>query len=299
MYLTYHRFGRRPKRQQSLSVCLKSSLTVWMSIVSLKESAATRLSRTPTWRQQISIWRYALIVQILSSAWPPPSFSTVVAGTGIHSISGWVGGECERSRRLLAEKQMLLSPATLLGIRMTGMSVRSLCMHASLVSWTLTQISQMEVGCGGLEGGYYSHLVKQHCVHVLICGDLSILWLSIYSEVVCGARSLTFTIPGVTAFLSEKLCQDPLEKFFGCQYQRGGVNDNPTVHQFCWNTQASRVVNSVCRDVSGNCRGLKRLKPIDWKKENTPLPKRRKPSPNPLTLCEIMHAFFCGFWWLM
>lgn len=31
-----------------------------------------------------------------------------------------------------------------------------------------------------------------------------------------------FTIPGVKAFLSECLCQDPLEKFFGCQRQRGG-----------------------------------------------------------------------------
>ena len=30
-----------------------------------------------------------------------------------------------------------------------------------------------------------------------------------------------FTIPDVTSFLSEKLCQDPLEKFFGSQRQRG------------------------------------------------------------------------------
>ena len=28
-------------------------------------------------------------------------------------------------------------------------------------------------------------------------------------------------IEGVTSFLSEKLSQDPLEKFFGCQRQRG------------------------------------------------------------------------------
>ena len=59
----------------------------------------------------------------------------------------------------LAKKQMLLSPATLLGIRMTGMYV---CMPTSLVSL-------MEVGCGGLEGGY-SQLVK----HVLICGYLAV-----------------------------------------------------------------------------------------------------------------------------
>ena len=52
-----------------------------------------------------------------------------------------------------------------------------------------------------------------------------------------------FTIPGVTCFLSEKLCQDPLEKFFGCQRQRGGVNENPTAQEFCKNTQALRVNN--------------------------------------------------------
>jgi len=55
-----------------------------------------------------------------------------------------------------------------------------------------------------------------------------------------------FTIPGVKEFLSEKLCQDPLEKFFGCQRQRGRVNENPTATQFLKNTQALRVVNSFC-----------------------------------------------------
>ena len=116
---------------------------------------------------------------------------------------------------------------------MTGVSVCSLCTHTSLASWTPTQLSLIEGGCGGLEGGY-SHLVKQH-----LCSYLN-LWLSrclICGDLICGACSLRFTIPGVTAFLSEKLCQDPLEKFFGCQRQRGGVNDNPTVHQFCLNTQ--------------------------------------------------------------
>ena len=67
-----------------------------------------------------------------------------------------------------------------------------------------------------------------------------------------------FTLPGATCFLSEKLSQDPLEKFFGCQRQRGRVNENPTVQEFCKNTQALSVVNSVCRDVRGNCRGNKR-----------------------------------------
>ena len=65
-----------------------------------------------------------------------------------------------------------------------------------------------------------------------------------------------FTIPRVEVFLSERISQDPLEKFFGCQRQRGHVNENPTVTEFCKNTQKLRVINSVCLDsVKGNCRG--------------------------------------------
>ena len=41
-----------------------------------------------------------------------------------------------------------------------------------------------------------------------------------------------FSIPGVKVFLSERLCQDPLEQFFGCQRQRGGTHENPTVQEF-------------------------------------------------------------------
>ena len=37
----------------------------------------------------------------------------------------------------------------------------------------------------------------------------------------------------VDYILSEKLCQDPLESFFGKQRAAGGRNDNPTVQQFC------------------------------------------------------------------
>ena len=82
-----------------------------------------------------------------------------------------------------------------------------------------------------------------------------------------------FSLPGVRCFLSERISQDPLEKFFGCQRQRGGVNENPTVQEFCQNTQALRVINSVRRDVRGNCRGNKGDK--DSHQENAPLNKRR------------------------
>ena len=82
-----------------------------------------------------------------------------------------------------------------------------------------------------------------------------------------------FTIPEVKCFLSERISQDPVEKFFGCQRQRGGTSDNPTVKEFCKNTQALRVINSVCGDIPhGNCRGNKHA--IDAEEENQPLPKR-------------------------
>ena len=41
------------------------------------------------------------------------------------------------------------------------------------------------------------------------------------------------------------------------------------------NTQALRVINSTCANVSkGNCRGYK-SQPVDTQKENNPLPKRK------------------------
>lgn len=92
-----------------------------------------------------------------------------------------------------------------------------------------------------------------------------------------------FTMPGVKVFLSERLSQDPLEKIFGCQRQRGRANENPCVRDFCHNTQALRVINSFCLDaVKGNCRG-KKSQPVDLSKENMPLPKRPRPHPKPPT----------------
>ena len=87
-----------------------------------------------------------------------------------------------------------------------------------------------------------------------------------------------FTIPDVKAFLSNKLCQDPLEKFFGQQRQRGRANENPNASEFLKNTQA----NGICRNVKGNCRGDNpNSKKTKSKRKmdptlSEPLPKRRK-----------------------
>ena len=89
---------------------------------------------------------------------------------------------------------------------------------------------------------------------------------------------LIFKIPNVEVFLSERLCQDPLEKFFGCQRQRGKSNENPNMQQFCSGTQALRVIDGTCGSVSrGNCRGNKSI--IDWEKESQPLAKRKRIRP--------------------
>jgi len=87
-----------------------------------------------------------------------------------------------------------------------------------------------------------------------------------------------FNIEGVTCFLSEKLSQDALEKFFGTQRQKGRTNDNPTVIEFLKNTQALRVIDSISvKDITGNCRGTKR-KAYDLEEVNLnkPLNKRKR-----------------------
>ena len=89
---------------------------------------------------------------------------------------------------------------------------------------------------------------------------------------------IIFSIPGVTCFLTEKLSQDPLEKFFGCQCQHGRTNDNPKVFEFLKNTQSLCVIDSInIHEVTGNYRGTKRksydLESIDL---NRPLKKRKR-----------------------
>ena len=87
-------------------------------------------------------------------------------------------------------------------------------------------------------------------------------------------------VPGVKFFLSEKISQDPLEKFFGMQRQRGATNENPNVDQALKNTQALRVINTTCRQVKvkkGNTRGNNSPDERD-ENFNEPLQKRKRHS---------------------
>ena len=79
-------------------------------------------------------------------------------------------------------------------------------------------------------------------------------------------------LPGVTCFFSEKVCQDPVESFFGTW---GGRSDNPTVKQFCDNTVTLRVQGSAALEpVCGNRERKRDLSTIT--DIAVPLPKRTR-----------------------
>jgi len=63
------------------------------------------------------------------------------------------------------------------------------------------------------------------------------------------------SIPGAPPFMSRRITQDSLEKYFGLQRQRGRVNDNPNAQEFCKNSEALRVIQTSMATVKGNCRG--------------------------------------------
>ena len=111
-----------------------------------------------------------------------------------------------------------------------------------------------------------------------IC-DLCFIILSLAHSFVELVQYL-FTVPGVSAFLSNRICQDPLEKFFGLQRQRGRVNENPSVSEFLRNTQALRVIQNTCSNVRGNCWGSSESDGHDKSIDDTPLPKRQRRQEN-------------------
>ena len=78
-------------------------------------------------------------------------------------------------------------------------------------------------------------------------------------------------------FLSGMISQDPLEKHFSVQHQKGKSNENPTVMECIKNAETLRTVGSLWfNDKSGNCRGS-RIRKIAETKE-LPLHKRQQKS---------------------
>ena len=85
-----------------------------------------------------------------------------------------------------------------------------------------------------------------------------------------------FTLPGVKLFLSERLCQDPLESFFGKQRQHGGGCNNPTVSAFLSNTSSLRAQGSVSLLRGTVQRKRKEFNEHEIIEASKPLPKRKK-----------------------
>ena len=149
-------------------------------------------------------------------------------------IFGWMEGNCASSTRFhkTQMQKILLSSETLLGLRMTGW-----LLHTDFTTWS-TGRHELAI----LWNVYFSrHNLSTYC---------SLSQVKPFTELV----PQLFAIPGVKVFLSEWINQGPLEKFFGCQRQRGGWNENPTVAEFYKNTQARMVINSFCvGPVKGKC----------------------------------------------
>lgn len=89
----------------------------------------------------------------------------------------------------------------------------------------------------------------------------------------CELIEFIFTkIPGVKFFFSEKLCQDPLESFFGNQRMHGGSNDNPNVAAFIQGTVSIRAQASASlQPLRGNCTAVSNPELVV---DETPLRKR-------------------------
>ena len=86
----------------------------------------------------------------------------------------------------------------------------------------------------------------------------------LFSQPVVTGNKLAFLSQNICQDPLENICQDPLENYFGFQRQRGGTSDNPSIHEYCQNTEALRVIDSFCcNPIRGNCRGMNKATPID------------------------------------
>ena len=159
---------------------------------------------------------------------------------------------------------MLLSPATMLGLRMTG-NYNSIFVNKYSLAIRVSCLKQLACSLIYIYIYIIIYIFDQH--HILYT------YMFITAKSFLELVKYLFGQPNVTSFLSQRTCQDPLENFFGCQRQRGGTHDNPNVQEFIHNTQALRVINSFCKGPArGNCRGSTAA--LDKENDGGPLPKR-------------------------
>ena len=88
---------------------------------------------------------------------------------------------------------------------------------------------------------------------------------------------LVFAIPDVKCFLSNRLCQDPLENYFGIQCQVGKSNENPTVVELAKNNEMLRLVGNMwLDDIKSNCQCSVSVKQSVEDTKHFPLRKRKR-----------------------
>lgn len=95
----------------------------------------------------------------------------------------------------------------------------------------------------------------------------------------------TILIGRSNLFLSERLSQDPLERFFfGTQRQKDHTHETPNAKKFYQNTQALRVINSFCvHPVKENC--TQRKNHLNIEEESALLHRCKR----------CMDIFFCAY----
>ena len=127
----------------------------------------------------------------------------------------------------------------------------------------------------------YCTLPDQTIEGLKICGEkLYFLYDSTYAYFPsCLVHSLTDVVrfllshDDIKFVLSERFNQDPVEIFFGQQRSRGRRNDNPSVAQFLYNTQALIVQKTLA--IGGSSSISRKRDNLELSPLSRPLPKRQ------------------------
>ena len=101
-----------------------------------------------------------------------------------------------------------------------------------------------------------------------------------------GLKISIFSLIGVTKYLlsngaeyvlTNKLCQDPVEEYFGRQRAIGRRCDNPTIREFGYNDNKLRIQRSIL-SIQGNTKGREKdQNETRWHEvDDTLLPRRKK-----------------------